>query len=362
MLSPVDFASLVGWRDADLTASLAAFQRSAAEMQGAASGFRRPSRYAGHLQDWQQALDAAQAATDPHRFFEQLFQPYRVQEPGRPEGLFTGYYVPLVQGSRTPHPDYPVPVYGRPSDLVSFTAEEVEATGMAYGRRVNGKATPYATRRDIETGETLPPAPVICWLRDWVDAFFMHVQGQGRVALNDGGSLRLSYAAKSGHPYTGIGHVLIEKGVAPRERMSMQVLRDWMRANPQAARELMWINASYIFFQSVTVADETLGGVGAAKVPLTPEVSLAVDRSHWMFGTPLWINTTTPPEAEPPQAVFSKLMIAQDTGSAIKGLVRGDVFWGWGARAEHMAGHMKSPGHMVALLPRGYDPAQGRVP
>jgi membrane-bound lytic murein transglycosylase A len=178
------------------------------------------------------------------------------------------------------------------------------------------------------------------------------VQGQGRVALPDGRFIRLSYAGKTGHPYTGIGHVLIEKGVAPPDKMSMQVLRDWMRDNSNQARSLMWQNKSYIFFQTAEVTDAGLGGIGAAKINLTPGHSLAVDRASWMFGTPLWIETTLPPEAPETNKIIRRLMIAQDTGSAIKGKVRGDFFWGWGEDAATIAGHMKSPGTMTALLPK----------
>jgi membrane-bound lytic murein transglycosylase A len=269
----------------------------------------------------------------------------------RPQGLFTGYYEPLVQGSLMQSRHYPVPVYAKPPDLVAFTAEEVTATGWNYGRRVNGMPKAYDTRKEIENGSLAGKADVICWLSDWIDAFFMHVQGQGRVSLNDGSIMRLSYAGKSGHPYSGIGHVLIERGVEPLEKMSMQVLRDWMRDNPAEARELMWHNASYIFFQRTEVLDESVGGIGAAKVNLTPLQSLAVDRAWWMFGTPLWIDTTLPPEAPTPNAPIQRLMIAQDTGSAIKGIVRGDFFWGWGNDATAIAGHMKSAGTMTVLLP-----------
>jgi membrane-bound lytic murein transglycosylase A len=172
------------------------------------------------------------------------------------------------------------------------------------------------------------------------------------VQLEDGASIRLSYAAKTGHPYGGIGHALVERGIASRETMSMQILRDWMAQNPTEARALMWHNKSYIFFQRTEVSDPTLGGIGAAKVNLTPLHSLAVDRAYWMFGTPLWINTTLPPEVTNGSAAINRLMIAQDTGSAIKGIVRGDFFWGWGKRESEIAGFMKSTGTMTALLPR----------
>jgi membrane-bound lytic murein transglycosylase A len=351
VLTPITFSQVQGWPHADLSPSLSAFQRSAAEILKTASGFRRGTQFGGKQQHWQVACTAAANATDAKVFFETHFRPFKVTDSEKPEGLFTGYYEPLVQGSLQPSPDYPVPVYSRPGDLVAFTEVETLETGLSYGCRTNGKAEAYDTREQIENGSLNGKAEIICWLSSWVDAFFMHVQGQGRVALQDGGRIRLSYAAKAGHPYTGIGHVLVEQGVAAKDKISMQVLRDWMGANPEAARKLMWQNKSYIFFQSTNVSDPTLGGIGAAKVNLTPGRSLAVDRRYWMFGTPLWIETTMPPEASDSLAAINQLMIAQDTGTAIRGIIRGDFFWGWGSDAENIAGHMKSPGQMTALLP-----------
>jgi membrane-bound lytic murein transglycosylase A len=352
-LVPVGFSALKGWNDADLAPSLRAFRRSAMEIVETGSGFRRPAKFGGNRQDWTKACEAAMTADNARLFFETYFVPFRVTDAERPQGLFTGYYEPLLQGSLTPSPHYPVPVYAKPPDLVAFTVEEVAATGLSYGRRIDGTPHAYDTRKDIETGSLSGKAEVICWLSSWVDAFFMHVQGQGRVALDNGSVIRLSYAGKAGHPYTGIAHVLIARGVATPEKMSMQVLRDWMRDHPHDARDLMWHNKSYIFFQPTEVKDASLGGIGAAKVNLTPLYSLAVDRAWWMFATPLWIETTMPLEAPEPSAPIHRLMIAQDTGSAIKGVIRGDFFWGWGDDAITIAGHMKSSGAMTALLPRG---------
>jgi membrane-bound lytic murein transglycosylase A len=351
VLTATGFDTLSGWNDTDLTVSLQAFQRSAEEILKTGSGFRRGATFGGDSEDWREICKAALNASSPHIFFETHFQPFQVTDAERPLGLFTGYYEPLLQGSLTQSLDYPVPVYAKPNDLVAFTAEEMTATGLSYGRRIDGRPKPFDTRKEIENGSLSDRAEVICWLSDWVDAFFMHVQGQGRVALENGTYIRLSYAGKAGHPYSGIGHLLIERGVATPDKMSMQVLREWMLKNPDQARELMWTNKSYIFFQPTLVTDVVLGGIGAAKVNLTPLHSLAIDRAWWMFGTPLWIETTMPPEAPNPNAKIRRLMIAQDTGSAIKGIIRGDFFWGWGDAATIIAGHMKSAGTMVALLP-----------
>jgi membrane-bound lytic murein transglycosylase A len=361
-LAPTSFDALNGWNDVDLSTALQAFRRSADEILNAGSGFRRDTKFGGVKDDWISVCKAALIAHDARQFFEAHFQAFRVTDGERPQGLFTGYYEPLLQGSLTQSKHYPVPVYAKPRDLVAFTSEELEATGLSYGRRVDGKPQSYDTRKDIENGSLVGKAEIICWLSDWVDAFFMHVQGQGRVALDDGNFIRLSYSGKAGHPYSGIGHILIERGVASPDKMSMQVLRDWMRHNPNEARELMWNNKSYIFFQRTEVSDAALGGIGAAKVNLTPLHSLAVDRAYWMFGTPLWIETTMPPEAPEPNAAINRLMIAQDTGTAIKGIVRGDFFWGWENDAITIAGNMKSAGAMTALLPHTLAQKLGRQP
>jgi membrane-bound lytic murein transglycosylase A len=355
-LTPSAFENLAGWHQSDHVTALQAFQRSATEMLEAGTGFRRTARFGGTRAHWQAAcrtaLDTTPTVAAARQFFENQFHPFTVADQHNPEGLFTGYYEPLVHGSIEPAEGYPVPVYARPSDLVAFNADNTAAKGMSYGK-LGTEATPesYDTRRDIEEGSLKGRAEVLCWLSDWVDAFFMHVQGQGRVSLTDGSLMRLSFAAKNGHPYTGIGRILVEQGEIAPEQISMQALRQWMEDHPAKARGLMWRNDSYIFFQRTQVAEDHLGGIGAAKVNLTPRHSLAVDRANWMFGTPLWIDTALPSGSGQPAQPFRQLMIAQDTGSAIKGIVRGDVFCGWGAGAATIAGHMKSRGSMLALLP-----------
>jgi membrane-bound lytic murein transglycosylase A len=350
-LKPVAFSELTGWGEKDHQLALQAFQRSSVEILNSGSGFKRSAVFGGNREHWLKAADAAATAKHARLFFETYFKAFSVADAERPQGLFTGYYEPLLQGSFERSAHYPVPVYTKPNDLVAFTADETARTGVSYGRRVNGVAQIYDTRQDIEQGSLEGRADIMCWLSNWVDAFFMHVQGQGRVQFEDGRQIRLSYAGKSGHPYSGIGHVLIERGVSSKEKMSMQVLRDWMADHEDEARALLWHNKSYIFFQRTEVTDPALGGIGAAKVNLTPQHSLAVDRAYWMFGTPLWINTTLPPEVSEGSSPVQRLMIAQDTGSAIKGIVRGDFFWGWGQRASDVAGYMKSAGTMTALLP-----------
>ncbi len=350
MFEPVKIASLAGWAQDDHTKALQTFQRSCQEILTTAHGFKRAAAFGGELSDWTTLCQQALTATDAKQFFESNFVAFKVNDPGHPQGLYTGYYEPEVEGNLVKTSEFQVPVYNRPGDLKALDEQGRKQTGLAYGRIVNGKAEPYATRKDIEQGALEGKGLAICYLKSWVDAFFIHIQGSGRVKLPDGKIIRLAYAAKTGQPYTGIGHVLLEKGVGTKETMSMEYLRTWMSDHPTEARELMWNNKSYIFFRAIEVPSVDLGALGAQQINLTPLRSLAVDRSIWMFGTPIWIDTTTPPEAG--AKPFQHLMVAQDTGTAIKGHVRGDIYWGWGEAAAFNAGHMKSAGGMVVLLPK----------
>ena len=351
VLSLTDFASIPGWREDDHAAALAAFQRSCAVLQNPRHGPIRSPRYGGGQPDWQTACHRAVTTTDPRRFFEENFLPLKVHDAERPEGLFTGYFEPQAEGSRIPSPDYTVPVYGKPGDLVAFTPDQQAATGLTYGRLSNGDPQPYYARRDIESGALAGRGLEILWLRDWADAFFIHVQGSGRVRLPDGRIVRLAFAAKSGRPYTAIGGLLAGRGIIPPEQLSMQTIRAWMAQNEQASRELMGENRSYIFFREVEIPDPAEGPPGAQGVSLTARRSLAVDRFIWMYGTPMWIDTVVQTAPSRPGAHFRHLLIAQDTGTAIRGLVRGDIFWGSGEEAAIAAGHMKSPGAMIVLFP-----------
>jgi membrane-bound lytic murein transglycosylase A len=352
-LQPVSYTELSGWRDDNHGDALLAFQRSCNEILGQAHGFKRQALYAGSIDDWRTLCKSALNATraQARDFFEQNFTPVRVIDPDRPQGLFTGYYEPEAQGALEPSKEYQVPIYAKPPDLIAFDAAAEAQTGLKYGRKVSGTPRAYFTREQIEKGALRDQKLEIVWLKSWADAFFIHVQGSGRVRLPDGSAIRLAYAAKTGLPYTGIGGVLVKRGVLTPETNSMQAIRNWIQKNPEAARELMWENQSFVFFRQIEITDETLGALGAQQVNLTPLRSLAVDRSIWGFGTPIWLTTTTPPESPGGERDFNHLMIAQDTGTAIKGFARGDVYWGWGADAAQIAGHMKSPGTMTALLP-----------
>jgi membrane-bound lytic murein transglycosylase A len=352
ILEPISFADIASWNEDDHRDAMEAFRRSAIEITDEGRSFGRDVHFGGQREDWLGVCGRAREARDAKRFFEMEFAPFLVHDPLRPEGLFTGYYEPLAEGSLTPSADYPVPIYRKPPDLVAFDTATEHSLGLKYGRMRNGKPEPYPSRQEIEQGALNHKGLELVWLKSWADAFFIHVQGSGRVSLPDGNFMRLAYAGKSGRAYTGIGGVLVEKGLLAPQDMSMQSLRRWMAANAKQARELMWLNDSFIFFREVAVADQSLGAPGAQKVPLHPKRSLAVDRGIWAFGTPVWLDMETPSGPGAGLETFRRLMIAQDTGTAIKGYARGDVYWGWGEAAALAAGHMKSPGRMIVLLPR----------
>lgn len=352
MLKPIEFTNITGWTEDDLDSALKAFHLSATEILENGHSFKRDARLGGTREDWVPVCEIASKATDAHTFFEKHFLALRVHDQERPEGLFTGYYEPETQGSLTQSKEYCVPIYAKPDDLVSFTKFNSQSSGFTYGRLENGKAVGFYTRQQIEDGALAGRGLEICYVKSWVDAFFIHVQGNGRVMLEDGRTIRLSYAAKNGRVYTSIGSVLMSRGIGTPESMSMQFLREWMVKNPSHMRDLLWSNDSFVFFRGTQIDDPHLGAIGAGKVNLTPRRSLAVDRTNWMFGTPLFIDTHEPNEAKSGPIPFRHLMIGQDTGTAIRGLVRGDVYWGWGDTAAHNAGHMKSKGAMTALLPK----------
>lgn len=347
----ISFADLDGWPGRDAGLALEAFQRSCREMLDHGRGFSRTARFGGSRSSWAGICSEALIATDARSFFETRFLPFHVKDAERPGGLFTGYFEPEVEGSRRESALFSVPLYRRPPDLVTFTEDERAAAGLPSGRRIDGKAVPYLTRREIEEGALSGQGLEIAFLKNWADAFFIHIQGSGRVRLADGGMLRLTFDGKSGLPYTAIGGLLVQQGAFSAERMSMQMIRRWMAENPLEARQLMWRNESFIFFREAELERPDLGALGAQHVQLTPQRSLAIDRSAWMLGTPVWLDTQVPSGEEGSMSAFRQLLIAQDTGSAITGLARGDVYWGAGEEAARIAGPMKSPGRMTVLLP-----------
>jgi membrane-bound lytic murein transglycosylase A len=352
-LERLTFTDLPGWQREDHADALQVMARSCEEMVSKGSGFARKAALSGNRKDWNkscrmiigQAADASPAQA--RQLLEDLFVPVRLNGSA---GQFTGYFEPEVEGSPVQTDVYNVPVLKRPSDLVKLSAADARRLGIGYGRIHNGTAATYHTRQEIEQGKLDGQDLEIAWLKSWVDLFFMQVQGSGRVRLPDGSGLRLAYSLKSGLPYTSIGKVLIERGDMTREEMSMQALRKWLDDHPREARAVMWQNESYVFFRKLDGVDPDLGPVGAQQVPLTPFRSLAVDRSVWALGVPVWVSTTVFRNGK--RQPFNALMVAQDTGSAIRGPQRGDIFFGSGDQAGLDAGLMDQPGELIALLPR----------
>ena len=358
VLQPVPFSALTGWTRADHLASLKVFARSCSDILKTSRAFAKQPAYGGEQQDWlsvcTSALELAPVAgaLNAKAFFETWFTPFAVTGKERPEGLFTGYFEPEVKGSLHRTKDYPVPVYARPDDLVTFDKAAGQKTGLRYGRMVDGIAQAYLTRQQIERGGLAGKGLELVWLASYADAFFVHIQGSGRVRLTDGSVMRLAYAGKTGLAYTAIGAILVDRGHIAKPDISMQSIRAWLDANPKEARQLMWANKSFVFFRKVPISGPAPGPPGGQLVGLTPLYSLAVDRRFWAYGTPLWLETTIPAKdnSTGPRP-FCALMVAQDTGSAIRGRVRGDVFFGSGDNAAFAAGHMKAPGKLFALLP-----------
>ena len=354
-LKTVDFDRLSGWEADNHAAALSAFKLSCREIADHGRSFKRKPRYGGTRKDWltlcSNAAKSKLTNNAARTFFETNFVPVQVFDPKDADGLFTGYFEPEVAGSKKRSAGFTVPVYSKPDDLVTFNASQRTRTGLRYGRIVNGKPRPYLTRKQIDGGALTGKGLEIAWLKSAADAFFMQIQGSGKLRLPDGGSMRLGFAAKTGLPYTAIGAVLVKRGDIPREQISMQSIRAWMDANPSRSRELMWHNESFVFFRKLKLDDPSLGPLGAQQVQLTPLRSLAVDRQYWALGTPMWLETRLP-AASGDGRTFHHLMIAQDTGSAIKNRIRGDIFFGAGDEAAELAGHMQSPGKLFALLPK----------
>jgi len=358
ILTKISFDQIDGWSKADKTASLRAFSRSCVQMKQDNRAFSKGPAFGGTYKDWREVcagllkLGKEPDSKSITTFFENNFTPLAVNDPNLKQGLFTGYFEPVVKGSLSPGKDYNVPVYKRPADLVTFSKDQAQASGLRYGRLIDGKPVAYFTRKEIEQGLLEGQNLEIVWLKSPVDAFFMHIQGSGRVQLPDGKSIRLAYGGKSGLAYTAIGAVLIANGEMEKSMVSMQTIRRWMKDNPDKARELMWHNKSFIFFRKLPDTDPGLGPVGAQLVNLTPQKSLAVDRRYWALGTPVWLDTKINTKQSENLQTWRSLLIAQDTGSAIRGYSRGDVFWGSGDDAALIAGQMKSAGKMIALLPK----------
>ena len=311
---------------------------------------------------WQTACSAASKLNKPNSaaviaYLTEYFNVFAATNTdGSDTGLVTGYYEPLLKGSRTKSANYPFPLYKQPSDLI--TVDLAELYPELKGKRVRGKLQkdkdgrnkliPYASRADIEAA----PAPLagneLVWIDDIIDGFFLQVQGSGLVQLANGQKMHVGYADQNGQAYNSIGRVLIERGEISKDQASMQGIKNWARANPSRLRELLNANPSYVFFRELPAG--LSGPLGALGVPLSAERSVAIDPKYVPLGAPIFLSTTQPNSANP----LKRLMVAQDTGGAIKGGVRADYFWGAGDAAGKMAGNMKQQCKIWVLLPKGF--------
>jgi len=358
-LTPVSFSDLPSWRSSDPRAALAAFARSCdalsrknpADVMGGAG-------YAGTAADWLAACHAIPSGTvsaaAARKFFASWARPVAIGNGDDRSGIFTGYYEAEIEASRTRHGAYQAPVYATPDNLVSVDVGAFldDLQGRRFTGCVEGHTLVKCPARGAIDRQGLKRAKILFYAKDPVSLFFLHIQGSGRVHFDDGSWSRVNYDAQNGQPYTAIGKTLIGMGV-PRDGMSMQVIRKWLKDHPQDAQRVMETDKSYIFFREEPITDPNAGPIGSEGVPLTAAASLAVDLKLHPLGAPMFVVAKRP-DANPDREEhdFHQLMVAQDSGGAIKGAVRGDVFWGFGADAASIAGRMKSAGQLYVLLPK----------
>jgi membrane-bound lytic murein transglycosylase A len=357
-LHPSTFTQLPQWSTADTRNSLQTFKKSCRVFLKQSADKAVGSDFiALTAQDWYPACRAALAlpqSISVHQarvFFETWFTPTLFTQGQALNGLFTGYYVPQFPGSLVRTKDYTVPLYALPNDRLVVKLHDFDASlprRTLVGRLQHQQLVPYPTRAEINQGALHGVAQVLVWVKSPIDRLFLEIQGSGEIVLPNGELLYLGYAGGNGAPYTAIGRVLIERGLVPREQISMQTIRNYLESHPEQADEIISQNKSAVFFTRLKQPD-ALGTQGAA---LTPGYSLAVDTQWVPLGCPVWLQTTRPDAHTEQQHPLTRLMVAQDTGGAIKGPVRGDVFWGGGEEASAIAGKMKQSGRYWLLLPK----------
>ena len=350
MFRPAAWSDLPGWRDDPIGEAWSALIASCGPL--------------GNREAWREACAAAARISAPNtdaarRFFERHFKPWHVLSgEGAEDGLITGYYEPLLRGSRKPGSRYRFPLYGAPDDLLTIDLGETypELKGLRLRGRLEGRrVVPFHDRAQIESGAAALRGKEVVWVDDAIDLFFLHVQGSGRIALDTGETMRVGYADQNGYPYRSIGRVLVERGELPLEQASMQGIKAWARERPDQLTQLLNSNPSYVFFRELPAGGS--GPPGSLGVPLTPRRSIAVDTRYVPPGAPVYLSTTWPNSTRP----LNRLTLAQDTGSAIRGAVRADFFWGYGEAAAREAGRMKQRLRMWVLLPNGH-PIPGAAP
>lgn len=366
-LEPVAWADLDGWTGDDHAQAFATFLASCKPILNNTRPAPEVSRMHAALKTvCRRAVTARPADADQARaFFEENFRPIGIARLGENSGFLTGYYEPIVDGAREPTSDYAVPMYRRPADLVmlgkrhrpGFTlrTRKLLTNKGPVVRKFGRRPTPYYDRAQIENGALDGRKLEICWLKDPVDAFFIQIQGSARVRLADGSYLRLNYDGHNGRAYTPVGRVMIERGLATRDTMSMERIRDYMAAHPEEGRALRHENKSFVFFRVAQLAEdqEAVGGQG---IPLTAGRSIAVDKTLHAYGMPFWIEAQIGLNRMEATSRFRRLMIAQDTGGAIVGPARADIYFGAGDEAGRLAGNIRNPGRFVMLVPRDIDP------
>ncbi len=336
-----------GWADDEPSAAWDAFLRSCSRLKTQAA--------------WRESCTLAEqlpVSGSVRAFFETHFLPYRVANAeGNVRGLTTGYYEPLLRGSRRKEGPYRFPLYAAPEDLLIIDLAEInpELKHMRLRGRLDGRrVVPYHARAEIERGLPALAGKELLWVDDAVDLFFLQIQGSGRVRLPTGDLVRVAYAEQNGQPYKSIGRYLVDQGELKLEQASMQGIKSWGAENSTRLEALLNQNPSYVFFREMPVADAqnaaSAGPLGALGVALTPERSIAVDPRHIPLGAPVFLATTWPDSTQP----LARLMLAQDTGGAIRGAVRADFFWGFGEAAGTQAGRMRQEARMWVLLPRNY--------
>nr|WP_314625782.1 murein transglycosylase A [uncultured Noviherbaspirillum sp.] len=343
VLRPVAYASIPGWDRDDLRDAWPAFLASCDVMA------KRP--------EWKEPCGVARnvdgASTQAVRvFFEAFFMPQQVFNPdGTDNGLVTGYYEPLLNGSRKRGGPYQTPLHKVPEDLLTVDLGSIypELKNMRLrGKRVGNKVVPYPARAELAQSGALAGSELI-WVDNPIDAFFLQVQGSGRVQIAETReTVRIAYADQNGHPYRSIGRYLVDKGELTMDQASAQGIKAWLAANPKRQQELLNANPGYVFFKEEKLSDPRKGPKGALGVPLTPQRSVAVDPNYIPLGAPVFLSTTQPGS----NVLLQRMMVAQDTGGAIKNAVRADYFWGFGAEAGEKAGRMKQRGMLWVLLPR----------
>lgn len=361
-LEKSSFAALEGWAEDDHAAALQAFKRSCRRIVNLPDDRPMGRTVGGTAAQWKPACQAAaepKADSDARGFFERAFVPHRVLAGDEPVGLFTGYYEPELDASLTPDATHTTPLHARPSDLITVDLGRFRDAWKGeriVGLVTEGQLVPYHDRAAINAGALDGKAEALAWVADPVDAFFLEIQGSGRLLLTDGSKRRLGYEVANGRAYVAIGKVLLDEGMLEKGKVSMQSIRAWLAANPERARAVMERNPSYVFFAWRDKGDAEAGPIGAEGVALTAGRSLAVDRKLLPFGAPLWLETEAPLPSSAETQAFRRLMIAQDTGGAITGPVRGDIFFGTGDQAGDIAGRQNAKGRYFLLLPRGVEP------